>query len=405
MSADLNIGRSELGGAMRRRLLTSILSEALHRGVTVRAREPVPAETPNARVASARVLLTAQLTSVGNWISKKAEDTLHGLENALASAVEKADPEPGATEADLEPLFAAAAEAVAAAYHGLLLEVRADLAKAAAVVARRVKGHIEEHHGATGGRVRAPREDLPVVGLTLEEHVDKQAADTLTRFKAAVRTGLGAGEGAGALVARLRGETTVQGRKAAHCPPGGVIYGTRARGQVQAADPEAVRTALQVAIRLMDPSENSLNKVIQAAIQMFGNAAADGEAGGADSEREMGWQWAAVMDQATCDQCEFYDGSQWDADMKPVGDAPEYPGDAPLHYGCRCSLVPVDLGAEPVPERSFEDYLSDFSRKEQEAAFGVENLRAYRRGDITPNQLVGQRSNLMTLEKFAEGLR
>jgi hypothetical protein len=73
-----------------------------------------------------------------------------------------------------------------------------------------------------------------------------------------------------------------------------------------------------------------------------------------------------------------------------------------LHINCRCGIVATDLDQEKVPTQSFDNYLSQFSRSEQEAAFGKTNLRAYQRGDISAGQLIGQKSNLMTLEEFKE---
>ena len=49
---------------------------------------------------------------------------------------------------------------------------------------------------------------------------------------------------------------------------------------------------------------------------------------------------------------------------------------------------------------SFESFLSHFSNDEQKQAFGAAALSAYRRGEITPAQLIGKTDNLITLEQF-----
>lgn len=53
-----------------------------------------------------------------------------------------------------------------------------------------------------------------------------------------------------------------------------------------------------------------------------------------------------------------------------------------------------------MQRRRFGDYLASFTGQEQECAFGKSALLAYRRGDITVNQLVGQGEGLVTLEQL-----
>lgn len=67
-------------------------------------------------------------------------------------------------------------------------------------------------------------------------------------------------------------------------------------------------------------------------------------------------------------------------------------------------MVPVDLEEEGggAPERGLDDYLKQFSRKEQESAFGKAAFRAYDRGDITAGQLLTQRTHELSPEHFAE---
>lgn len=70
--------------------------------------------------------------------------------------------------------------------------------------------------------------------------------------------------------------------------------------------------------------------------------------------------------------------------------------------GCRSVKVPVNLDAHCETPKTFEDYLSQFSDSEQKEAFGEAPLRAYRRGEITPAQLIGQEDCVMKLKLLLE---
>lgn len=164
---------------------------------------------------------------------------------------------------------------------------------------------------------------------------------------------------------------------------------------------------LDVAINLLsDPALNSIDRVIQAAITAFCQQA-DGDTLDDlddDVEQNIGWQWTCVADGHVCDTCAEYDGAQYTSDDEPVGNAPDLefqPGS--VHFGCRCGKIIVDLDATPAPNRhkmTFEDYLSQFSDKEQKQAFGAEAVSAYRRGDLSASELISKNENLMTLDDF-----
>jgi hypothetical protein len=110
----------------------------------------------------------------------------------------------------------------------------------------------------------------------------------------------------------------------------------------------------------------------------------------------------AVLDERLCPRCEIYAGQRWTKEYEPVGDAPEFPEDPPLHLNCRCAVVPSDLSEEPAPDANFDDYLAKYSRSEQEQAFGKAALRAYRRGDIDAGQLIAQKGHPLSPEDFED---
>ena len=71
-----------------------------------------------------------------------------------------------------------------------------------------------------------------------------------------------------------------------------------------------------------------------------------------------------------------------------------------ITHNCRCVMTPTDLSEDAPPPKSLDDYLGGYTRDQQERAFGARNIRAYRRGEQTAAQLVGQKDNLMKLEEF-----
>ena len=148
--------------------------------------------------------------------------------------------------------------------------------------------------------------------------------------------------------------------------------------------------------RLADAQMSSFEKFIQSAVQSVAKVVDQGlleDATDADPELTMGWQWVAVLDDKVCDRCEFFDGQRWDSQYEPVGDAPEFPENPPLHPNCRCSLVPVDLSENAAPtDRRLDDYFKDGSPKALEAVFGESAATAFGKGEISGSQML--RSNV-----------
>ena len=381
----------------------------------------------NAGASASAVLMHAQLQSVGNWIRTQAESVLDNLQSELEKAVKTAFPD-GAKHTDdaadkksLALLFSLADKSIKNAYSKIADSTEQYFKDLAEAVHQKVKGHLAQHHNRGAGQANLDEVgSSPVLGLTLKEHFAKQADDTLIRFKAAVRQAVDAGDTMDQMLQRLFGDsedgTVVRAAEAANQSHTLVSRGAVPRPAttpVLAADEgfaekmlaDSARKRLQVEVGLMDSSGSAIDKVIQASINLFANVATEETMDElTEDEEEMGYAWLAVLDDRTCERCEALDGNRWTADFEPVGEALEYPGDPPLHFGCRCALVPSNLSEEPADEeKSFPDYLNDFSREEKEAAFGKFNYAAYSRGEITPAQLIGQRTNLMTLEQFRNG--
>lgn len=379
-----------------------------------KASDPVLASRPaprnaNTRHAARAVLRMAMGQSVGNWVGKQLKELAEALEERLVATLRANDPtQPGA---DVEDLFVHASQLIYSAFATMAADMTEWMREYAQITAIGAARDIHTHHGiAAKPASLPPASKVAVLGAPLGEHFQKMADDMLFRFKAAVRQGLVAGDSLERLVQR--------------------IEGTDENGEaVKAAEPvltlaeqsliDAAKKRMLVALRLADATEASLDKLIQVAISTFTKEAEIAAGGGAEEqtedegdtedqgdeaepEKELGWTWVAVLDSKTCEKCQYLDGKQWTKDFEPIADAPEWPDDPPIHFNCRCSVLPTDLEADPVePGMDFDEYLTQFSRAEQEAAFGKFNLRAYRRGDITAGQLIGQKDNMLKLNELA----
>lgn len=148
-------------------------------------------------------------------------------------------------------------------------------------------------------------------------------------------------------------------------------------------------------------------KIIQSAIQTTANLISEGALDGVgDHDKEtMGWEWYALHDgHHICDKCEFHDGQRWTKDYKPFGDGPEFPGKPPLHAGCQCALIPVNLeGGPPAPTR-LDDVFRSQDKLSLETSFGKANTEAFLSGKINGRQLLQQDSWALSPDAL-KGLR
>lgn len=379
-------------------LRTERLARRLH---VVTASDADKAQTPNAKYAADVFLRAGQLQSVGNGFQQEMEEKTQALETELVKAIKLG------ARSTTELILQSGTRLIIDTFSELKHDLSAKMNALVMVLHKRNLAWHAEHHGATvseGALISSADlvENTPIMGATLAEQIDKLTADTLFRFKAAVRTGIAAGDNSDQLAQRITGVGAHFDISARDVLAINIVRAAEATsGLAVDAAADAAKKRLLVQVRLLDATENSIDKIIQAAITAFSNATDEESADDADTEKQMGWQWLAVQDANVCTQCEFYDGSKWDAEGEPLDDGPEDPGNPPLHPNCRCAKVPIDLDEKEVPQNmNFDDYLSQFSRSEQEAAFGKLALRQYQTGTTTAAQLMSQKQNVMTLEAF-----
>lgn len=380
----------------RTAILKAIEVEQLARGIesVVKAESKLD-NSPNHLHAAYAVLRTARLKSVGNWILTGLKSRLDQLQAEIASELQANSP---VVKSNEEKVLANIEKRILNAYAQMSATVKNQFKELAAIVGEHNAKTLERHHNLrTKEADHSNIHQTLVLGAPLSEHFKKMGEDVAFKVKAEIRQGVANDETTEQLVERITNEEPVKARETIKA---GAPSSSKDLNDIVFAIAE-IPKSLTIGIRLFDSVENSLDKVIQSAIQSFSNAVDEASFEALpETEKNMGWAWLGVADDRQCDECSFYDGSQWDSEYEPIGDAPEYPGNPPAHFSCRCSVLPVDLD-EPMPaDAQFDDYLNQFSREEKESAFGAANYREYQRGNLTPAQLMGQDSNEISLEDF-----
>lgn len=218
-----------------------------------------------------------------------------------------------------------------------------------------------------------------VQGATASDWLNRQAADTQFKFRAAVSAGYQNGETTQQIVAKVAGS-------------GGFME--LARRNVSTL----VHTAVQ-------------ETATDARLKLFK----------ANGDMIRGVQVIATLDGRTCIVCMNYDGATYDLDGKPIdGTTLPYNGGSPFHFGCRCAVMPLtrswkDLGINmdeiPKPTRAsmngqvagnllFEDWLADKTAAFQDKVLGPGRAKLFRDGKITLRDLLNQNGRPLTLDEL-----
>lgn len=118
----------------------------------------------------------------------------------------------------------------------------------------------------------------------------------------------------------------------------------------------------------------------------------------------------ATLDSNTCLQCAPLDGLEWEKDGTPIGHS--YPKPLyPLHYNCRCLLIPRISRNEPGGARAsdagpvsakttFTEWLDRQSKEKQVEILGEGRAEMYRRGKITLSDLTSGTGRPLTLKQL-----
>lgn len=140
---------------------------------------------------------------------------------------------------------------------------------------------------------------------------------------------------------------------------------------------EALKNAMQRAARA---AANSVESVVSAAssamrVAIFGRV-----------------KWVGMLDGRMCAICGEKHGKVWQ-DGEPVGHNVPLNRKPPVHYRCRCFLMPDDGKDTP----SFDAWLKSQSKEQVEESLGVRKAEMYRAGKITLSDLVDQAGMIVPL--------
>lgn len=231
----------------------------------------------------------------------------------------------------------------------------------------------------TKDQIEAIASDVLIQGAPSAEWWSLQEAETLRKFKNAVRGGM------------LRGAT----------------------GDEMARE---VRDLMQTSMR-------NAQALVRTSVITVNNAAHEA-AYAANADLMAGVQWMATLDPRTCSACGGLDGKEW-----PWGDPHPSPS---LHFGCRCMLLPVTKSWEQLAREAggntdlarkldamspgtrasmdgqvsakttYEDWLSTRPEAMQKQILGPARYRLLESGKLKLSDLTDMRGNELTLKELAK---
>ena len=215
--------------------------------------------------------------------------------------------------------------------------------------------------------------DVMILGNPASAYWDKQSADTVFNFKAAVRQGL------------AQGETNQQ----------------------------IIRRVLPV----LDMSRRNASSLVQTAVQ---SVASDARMVTYDANQDLisCYDFFNTLDSHTCVRCMSMYGARVDINFKPLN-GKQYIK-TPIHFSCRCGWVAVtktfkELGIDmPEPatgtrasdqgqvsrKLTFDDFLKGKSQAYQDEMLGKGRADMFRNGKITLSDLTNGNANPLTLEQL-----
>lgn len=102
--------------------------------------------------------------------------------------------------------------------------------------------------------------------------------------------------------------------------------------------------------------------------------------------------YCAILDSRTCIECGELNGNEYNYKEQPM---------LPMHWGCRCSLVPKDsLGEEEMPQ-SFSDWFESLTEEEKIEAVGKSRYEMYKAG-IPVTSFVDSQNKLIPVRELGK---
>ena len=151
---------------------------------------------------------------------------------------------------------------------------------------------------------------------------------------------------------------------------------------------------------ILDKAATGVETLVRTAATTESNAAREA------TFRELGverWRFVATLDSRTTILCASLDGKTY-----PVGEGPM----PPLHPNCRSTAVPffdeapegtrAAEGGQVDADVTFENWLATRPQAEQNEMLGQTKAAAWRRGDITLQQMLGRDLQPLTLQELRD---
>lgn len=207
--------------------------------------------------------------------------------------------------------------------------------------------------------------EFTVLGNTIDEHWQRQAANLRTKVIAEVRLGQLAGQSNAQIVARVAGTGPAM--------KGGLMEVARrdARGVVDATTHSAADAGRRATMKAA-----GVNAV----------------------------KWMAILDPKVCVSCGERAGKLWTIDGEAVGHNIPYASPV-LHPWCRCILLPMKYPDGPPEDGGkevdkFENWLKKQSVEQQNDTLGKGRADLWRDGKVDVDELIGQNGMVMTLRQL-----
>lgn len=275
----------------------------------------------------------------------------------------------GMTKRELDQLIRAVNRAVDQAYGRMAASQIGALETLIGVEAAFALQATELSTALTASQLQRLQSNIVVRGVPVARQWQRLAANAKWQIEAVLRTAVLQGTAAATLRAQLFGSRNLNGLVELHA--------RRARALVDAAVQSARQSAHHATFK-------------------------------ANSSDVYALEWFAILDAKLCPDCGLRAGHRYSLDYEPLGHDVPMVGTPPLHYFCRCILLPIRR-IDGVEEKGspgqyrFEDWIEKLSPDEQNELLGKGRARLWRTGRISLRELIGQDGFVMTLEELQGG--
>lgn len=227
---------------------------------------------------------------------------------------------------------------------------------------------------------------LVIVGFRLRDWWSKQTLDTQLRFAQQARMSSSARENSYQLLDRIVGKST-NNRTILDDGGSNTLFVEKSGG--------ILNTSYYQASGLVHTSSQAVSSSID------GNILDD------NSNQIDGYQAVVTLDGRTSDLCLSRAGGAWSSDGNPWPGSfvsISFPGFTPWHWKCRTFLAPILKGQQPDEAMTFSDWIEGEDEDVQKDVLGPKRFELWKQGHVSPDQMIDQSGNRLTLEQLRGNL-